>query len=404
MLSASAQRIACRLLFLLLCVGPTLAVAGYTAARILPSWQTNQLASVSRQLGLRISCQRATTPCPGQIQLEDVTLAEPESGELVATINTLGITREGSRQVLQIGQLKVQPSATDTIYRELAELLRSDWLSETHLFCEELILPNEAHSAAWQRVRGHVSAADEAGREFRIWTVAEDGTPDALKLSIVRNRQVTPPATRIELQTGDQPLPISLIAELLPAPSLTGHFTGNFSSTTAGSDTNGRLAGLCSGLPVQELLATEGGGLLLNQPANIVFNELAWKGEQIQSLQASVAAGSGEATAEWIYALNSMLQCRHTDHLLAEWHPPQQPPIAFDQLTLSLSLDGSGFHLRGDESGSVLSRGGNSLLDQPLSESLPLTALLHFVAPQGEQLRPTGKRAEALARRLPLLK
>ena len=41
-------------------------------------------------------------------------------------------------------------------------------------------------------------------------------TPDVVKILVVRNRQLTPPATGLELNTGDNELPCSMLSIALP--------------------------------------------------------------------------------------------------------------------------------------------------------------------------------------------
>lgn len=403
--SAAAQRYVCRALFLLLCIGPTLAIAGYTTARLLPGWQQQQLAAASRQLGVRIDCARVTTPRPGKLLLKEVSLAEAESGSLLGNIDSLTITRDGSQQFIGLSRLTVEATATDSFSHTLGELLRSDWLGETHLICQELVVGKGESASSWQQVRGHLSAASDAGRELRLWTACEPGNATGTRLSVVRNRQVTPPATRIELQTGSQALPLPLISSLLPGTAESGTFTGSMTHTSTNgpsqTDAYGSLQGTLRDLSLEQLLPTETGGVKLDGPAAIEIDNLAWQGEQLRSVAASVTAGRGTASRTWVYALSNMLQCPPTETLIAEWESSGDRAIAFDQFSASISLDASGLTLRGNDKGCLLSRGENPLLKQPGAERLPLAALLHFVAPAGKQLRPTGTRAEALARRLP---
>ena len=80
MLLEKTQRRLCRLLFVLGCVLPTLAVAGFTSGRLSPSYADDLLAAVGERLDASISCESLSTPRPGVYELRRVTLASISDG------------------------------------------------------------------------------------------------------------------------------------------------------------------------------------------------------------------------------------------------------------------------------------------------------------------------------------
>lgn len=92
MLLEKTQRRLCRLLFVLGCVLPTLAVAGFTSGRLRPSYAEDLLAAVGERLGASIACESLATPRPGVYELRRVTLASVNDGREFATCDAVRLT------------------------------------------------------------------------------------------------------------------------------------------------------------------------------------------------------------------------------------------------------------------------------------------------------------------------
>lgn len=124
MLLEKTQRRTCRLLFLLGCVLPTLAVAGYTVTRLDPAYDTTLLAAASERLGVRIASDSIETPRPGVYLLDGLRLSQNAGDDLVATADSLRISKEADGWRFAAKNVAVQHPATAS--GVLSSLIDSD--------------------------------------------------------------------------------------------------------------------------------------------------------------------------------------------------------------------------------------------------------------------------------------
>lgn len=414
------RRLICRALFLALCVAPTLAIAGWSAARLVDIGVVSELADLGHRLDVRIECQQAASPQPGVWRLIDIVIREPESRAEFARLDKLQVDTRGGSLALAGGRLRIDAAHVSSAVELIDRLTRSDWLTDAgpadvRLRCDEVYVGDaEQCVCQWRGVRAQLkSLGDDAklGRELEVRASGSEGANhDGPRLIVTRNRQLTPAATRVSLQTGADGIPWRLLQAATPAdlgPGVT--FQGEATLTRAESATEGHIRGRLASVSLANLLAVESTLLKLDAPAEIQIQELAWRDERVERLQALVTAGPGSAGQEWIRAVNGHLRCGASQTLLHVYEAAPGERVAFDELAVVVALDADGLQLRGachNTAGApmpcVLAAGHAPLLYHPTEPTLPHVSALRFLAPGDAALRPSSPLADEVARRLPL--
>jgi len=381
------QRHLCRSLFLMLCVAPTLAVASWTVASFSPAWHTAQLQQLGRQLGVRIECHAVESPRPGVLRLYDARLVEPELDAVLAHCDWLECHCAGETVCFTGQCLTIEAERRSAVASLIDRLLRSDWLPGLR-FEVNRIEVEDAQGRAWATLAAvQVALDDLAGettdqanaRELQIQGNVAGEAHSAWRLTATRNRQLNPPATHVEIQTGPAGLPWRLLAgESSGAASEQAQFTGAGRVTFAGRATHGSLSGQLQGVA----LATWAPGVELHSPATIRIGELRWSDQRLLALDASLAGGRGAIDRRLVYAVHHQMRCGSTDRLSQDWAAQPDAPITFDELAISLQFDETGLHVRGgcrDAAGqtmpALLARDGEPLLYHPADGPLPAAAI-----------------------------
>ena len=390
------QRQLCRSLFLLLCVAPTLAVAGWTAASFSPAWHHAKLEQLGRQLGVRMECQAAETPRPGLVRLHELRLVDPELDVQLARCNLLECQYVDGTLSLAGPELRIDAGRRREVAQLVDRLLRSDWLPAARLDFQQVELAGDDGQAlvstvgSFRAVRIALSNLGEqpVGRELRARGHTAKHANSSWRLTATRNRQLDPPATRLEIETGPAGLPWGLLTGgAVIDESDRALFSGRCSMTLNGADSAGSAEGELRGVSLSPWAA----GIELAAPATVRVEQVHWSGERLVAFDAMLSGARGTIDRNLVYAIHSQLRCGSTDQLAQDWAATHDAPIPFDELAIAIRFDEDGVVLRGgchDATGqpmpALLARGGRPLLYHPADERLVPGA----VAGIGELLPP----------------
>ena len=398
MLHETTQRRVCRVAFLAVCMLPTMAVATGVVWRICPAWRHEVLQHASTQLGARLQAERIVTPQLGRWRLENLSLHDAETNTELAAIDWL----EACDHKIHGGEVRVNRDNLVAAGQWLHQLLLQDQDQISIVTFDRLYLTAEQpplqHVAARRSSRDKNSAA--TGASFEI--IAGRGN-EALRLSLVRNRQKLPPSTQLTLSTGDGTIKWQTIAHLLPGAPQLGEqatFHGELSTVFRGESTTGQLVGEIDQLQADSLFGDE---LQLAQLIKLTVTDWRWQAGRLTNLAASVDGESGTISRSLLRDLCEQVHCGASQRLLDQWgiHPDQ--PIAFDRITCDVAIDASGLTLTGDPTtGALLRWSDNALLFQPAYRQLPLSSLVRLFTPATADTLPASAEAQSMASRLPL--
>ncbi|MGO8690306.1 MAG: hypothetical protein ACLQLG_11790 [Thermoguttaceae bacterium] len=417
------RRRICRAAFVSLCLVPTAVVAVWCVAWQLPGHKAAEIARLRQQTGMDVALTGLDHPRPGTLRYRGLTLSDPETGQAVLRCPQLEAawTRVAdapgrTRTVVWLSAPEAEIAA-DGVNR-LGQLLerilqdQGDWSDvEFHLSTGRLTL----HCGDGPQTLGDVEGVIEAirgGVQARaVFHPATDclgstkGGPapsQAVRIRLTRNRQVTPPASGLELDTGGRPLPCSLLGiawdevkSLGAGSSFCGHVWANQTPGGWAAQIEGRLQGL-------DLAALSAGRLpqMLTGPAELsIHSARLWQG-RVARAAGTLRAGPGLVGSALVRGAVRQL------HLVSLAEPAPSGDLGYEQLALDFQVDARGVRLqgccRGVEAGTVLTTRTGPLLAEPIAERQPVAALIQALVPAAEVQLSATAQAEWLARWLPL--
>lgn len=341
---------ACRVGFVLLCLLPTVAVAGWIVQRSLPGFVLSQKEEweqgLSRQLGLRVTCEALDYPRPDTAELRNVAFHDPETGSPVASLALLEVLYSdqgwkliGHQAVLETAHLPMLRTQFDQRWLRRG---KDEWSSRSQceIILRELTLQGSERSLTLVDVAGTWNPA-ETGPVCEIAFRLPETGPDKPRgrWFVQRNRQTTPPTTHWVFETGATPLPCALAAPGWPQLHQLGHaaeFSGKLDVVQSGDQIFGTITnGVIQNLDLDALVSEQSPYLLRgNALARIENAEFTHK--KVTAIRGTIQASSG--------LIDRALLAASAEHL----HLTAPPPAALgpDNSPLSYLRLSCGFDLR----------------------------------------------------------
>jgi hypothetical protein len=391
----------CRVGFLLLCVLPTAAIAGWIVQRSLPGFVLSARQEweqeLSRQLGLRVTCSGVEYPRHDTAVLNNLLIADPETGAAVASARSLELIHTKERWKLTGSQIVIETAQLPLLRTQLEQrVLRREGSSEFPQACEIWLREVTLRDSD----RG-LTAVDVAGE----WKMKQSGPSCALSFRlpdadpqqprgewlVQRNRQTNPPSTLWQLKTGSQPLPCNVLAAAWPAVRRLGpgaQFTGELEVIQAGEESSGHLCGTLLDVDLDSLVSEQlphrlsGVAICKIEEARIERNQLTRVRGTCQAKDGSISASLLTAAAE-----NLQLAGPPAESLTQV--------VSFRQLSLGFDLQATGLQLTGSadalRQGVLIATATGSLLEAPARHNAPSAALLAALIPAGEHSTRQGQ-------------
>lgn len=403
-----------RLAFVLLCFLPTVSVCGWIFARSLPGFVLSEKQEwereLSRRLGLRVTCELVSYPRPDTAELKNIAFAELETNEPVASIATLEVIREGKLWKLSAWQCVLEskhlPGLRDCLQDQLLRLPTSE-LANCEFTLRELTLRDPAQSLTLVDVAGGWQATPRGPVvqvQFRLPESSPQSRPALLVVE--RNRETIPPATRWQIDTGDAPLPGTLVAKLLPPVQSFGsrvHFAGQVEVVQSGAGFQGRLRGALTEVDLDALVSEQFPHQLTGL-ATCQVEEAEFDQERLHVARGTVKASHGLVSRSLLEAAN--VQMGLTSPILAQL-PNENAPVSFRHLAVGFDLRDSGLQLTGSADPTrpnvLIACAGGSLLEAPLQHRVNPLALARTLVPDQESQVPAARATRSLASFLPKL-
>jgi hypothetical protein len=263
----STRRLVCRAAFLLLCLLPTAGVTVWVGISRSSAYQRMQLAGwqreLSRQWGLTVTLGAVTQPRRGVTLLDGVRVSDPETAALIAEIRQVEVGWHAGRRLVIAAQPEVQGDQLGRLWMAFHEqFMRGSATVElpVHVQAGDLTIHRDdrARSTTMTDVRcrlDNTSEGPQASFEFRDVALK---MAEPARVRVTRNRQLSPPATRWELDTRGTPLPCAMLAAHFPALRQLGieaTFQGNVEITQASDGWHGELAGRFRAVDLDQLVS-----------------------------------------------------------------------------------------------------------------------------------------------------
>lgn len=399
------RRYLLRTLFVLLCVVPTLWLAGLAVWRSAPFHHRAEEAKLGRLLGLTVRFNDVTHPRPGVSRYAFLQLREPETGDLVARIESLEVSGNANTLRLVATRPVCSSMALASAWELLDRLMRgrdSLGAARVRLMIDGgLMLLTPYGDQAFREVIVDLEEAPPGLRTQLTFRMMGDESDTPATVKITRDRKSQPSVTAMELTTGDSPLPCSLLAPFINTPGWLGpdcHFHGRLWSARRREGWDTQIAGWFSAIDLEQFVSEHFDHHMTGQ-AQVALSRALIHDGRIAEAQGAVVAGPGQVSRSLISAARDALECPSPAFVSAVSNI-----VSYDRFAFDFALDSHGLSLQGRcaeaAPGTLLAYQDRVLLEQPQNRQ-PVSGLIRAMAGIGGPLVPLSHRSEWLMRVLP---
>jgi len=412
--------------FVVCCLLPTALVVLLGIWRRMPGHVESEARKLGALLGMQAELQRVVHPWPGTIRYEGLVLADPETGRMLASIDSVSahwtrhVDQAGRRRALlrlTAGQVEIERSAIHRIRGLVERALRRELgAGEVDVELNAAVVRCRMPEAvvALSNVEGRLEelpGGAQAQLAFRLRGRGGQQSAEPVRLRVVRNRQVQPPASGFELDTGGTAVPCVLLAEgwepceaLGSRARFSGYLWANQTSGAGQDGWEGELTG--------EVLDVDLGRLaercLPGQLAafgQATIHSARFRHGRLQQASATLTCGPGSISRSLLDAGSRRLGFQSLGQA-----PAEGPTVPFEQLAFAVAIDQRGVWFQGrcaaGTPGTIITDAKNWLLGEPpLSrQPLPLVSLIRALCPaEGSYATlPVTSQGAWLAEHLPL--
>ena len=434
----NTRRRICRAVFLLLCVVPTTGVSVWCARRHLPRVVTAEAERLERELGLDVSLAGLRYLRPGRVLYEGLELADPETGRPLLRCRALeadwqqSTDREGRPRaslVLIASQPEIEATAADRLAELLDRMLRRPTILRTvpggsqtdvRLAAGQLTLRAAGGSQTLSELQGSIESLAGGTRAEASFRLAGIDTPQPIRIRVVRNRQITPPATGFELDTGGGAVPCGLLAvglplleRLGPRSRLRGYIwanqtgDGQTSAAQTSAGWEGEFAGQVYDVDLDDLVSGHFPHKL-GGTVQVTVQSARFRRQRLEEAAGTLVAGPGVISRSLIDAAVERLG-------LQRGGEPQTPGelVPYEQLAVGFLIDARGLQLQGGCSpsghrsgalvaGAILVDRQGRLLGEPVVQPQPVVALVRTLVPASQHQVPATRQTDWLIGHLPV--
>ena len=360
-----------RILFVLVCLLPTVGLVGWAAYRRSSLSRDSLLSAWSRTLGVAVTADSVENIRPAVMRLRNVALTTATNRFLLG-VEVVEVETRDQGSLVRLPSLAIDQTGVTTLAR-----LSLAWLTEAVRFPEGGVI--EVDSLTWGAAglpqpqggfRIEFVVAD-TGRAIRIRREPADS--DELRLRAV----ASPAGLRLEAELiAEQGLPADLAAAVagwLPNFGDAAVIRGSLQATATPKTKDGggwRWSGGGQGVVTDVALSelAEAAGQQANGEAVLQIEDLAVEDSRIAAARMTLSATEGELGRGLVERLITVFGCRlgpAAATLVTGEAWMAGPPLAFDEASFAVSLDRSGVTLRGvGAAGDTLALlGGRGLLE-----------------------------------------
>ena len=213
------RRRICLVAFGLFCLTPTALVAGWCVAWQLPGHLRAETQRLQQQLGLTVSLSGMRHLRPGVVVYEGLSLSDPETGQIVLrwpaieAACTCAADEKGQPRttvLLTVSEGEIEAESLDRLGQLVECLLQNQagWGDlDVRLAAGAVTLRSGDNSQTLADVEAAIEAVPGGAQARAVFHLADSATPATMKIRLIRNRQIKPPAYGLELDTGGAPCP-----------------------------------------------------------------------------------------------------------------------------------------------------------------------------------------------------
>jgi hypothetical protein len=410
---STSRLLACRVGFVLFCLLPTLIVGGWIVRRNLPDFRLAQKTEwereLSQRLGVTVTLGELQYPAPDLAVLTDVQLANPETGEPIATVSDVELARTDAGWSVELEQPQIDVAQFAQFGSALHDrLLRAlgDTGGTITFKASSTTLHRGDLAVTLVRMAGELDPRVEMGPRLSMdYSLAEspaEAVPSTL--TVVRNRHMRPPVTRWQLDSRGVALPCWLAVDALPQLAHLGphaSFVGQADWMQTSEGLHARLAGTLLDVDL-DLLVSAQFPHQLSGVASISLEPVVVENGRLVELRGGLQAANG-----WVSP--SLLRSAEEHLGLAVPGPLKQAgnqPVTFRQLSLGFHLDNRRLLLTGGcdptRDGVAMANAGGPIVEVPPGHATAALNLLRTLLPHSDWQVPAARQTSSLVALLPL--
>ncbi len=388
-----ARRLACRVVFCVVCILPTTAIAVFGAWRTAPLHQMALRDALANALAVSVLLADVTYPRPGVTRIEGLELTDPETGNPLLSTSTLEIHDTSRGTYVTADATTLHTTRAQRLYEELHRRLTDGNHDQGwRVRVEDLTL--KADDARQSNVS--LSATSSMGTSGPVVDVVFHLVGDEAKgenaIKLIRNRDSNPAETTVFLKTGGTPLPCSLLGQFAAGWSDLGNdatFVGSFWTIDASDGRRGEIVGVFEQVDLQSLVSDNFGHNLMGKARVRITEKAIMQQGRLQLAEAHIDAGPGSISQELLGTASRELQMP----LLEVGSTRTGGMVSYQRLRADVTINHQGVLIRGQQpiaaraqnqqqgqhAGVILAGPHNTILVEP-QNPLPVTAVLRTLA------------------------
>ena len=397
---------ACRWGFLALCVVPTLLTCGFIAFHWLsiksPAAKAEWERELSQRMGVTVTIESLSYPQPSVAELAAVKLADCETGQLLAECRRVEVAPQAKDWQITLFEPTIRREALPGLVQRLHDrlLVSAAKMPPLHLAAAQLTIHDDvaAHSLM-------TSSCDlrtiPGGREgVARFTLPQE--PEWIDLRIIRNRQVSPPATQIEWNCPAQ-VPACWLSGFCGDLSSLGHdatWVGSGRLTFATSGVSGECSGELARIDLTSAISQRFPHVLSGS-ATLALEQATIDSGRLSGARGTlVVAGGGRIGRSLLESAQEHLG------LDADLPAGETDSVPYERLALGFDLAGDRLRLTGnagkEHAGILLTNDSGPLLLAASDHETAAVALARTLLPDSQVQVPAAMQTAALIQVLPL--
>ena len=371
------------------------------------------------QLGLTVLLDDVRHPRPGEMIYEGVQLANPETGKTLFRCQTIemvydAIEEKGPALTVTAWQPEIEVARLDEVATLVERVLarRTGWAESRMAFSSARVTLQGPSPQTLLDMEGKLEPHPTGVLSELSFRVSGVAMSKPIRLRIARNRQVQPPATGFDLDTGDAPLPCSALALGADAARWLGpksKFCGTVWANYSPEGWNGELVGQFTGIDLQKLVSDQFPHRLTGT-AQVVVHSARFSQGRLLELAGYIEGGPGVIGRSLVdAAVASVALIDAPKNRQGNERGPTSDRLEafeYNRLSLAFRLDNRGLLLGGtpERNGwaTVLDSHAAWLLVKPDVTPMPLCALLQMLVPGAELQVPASRQTGWLLHCLPV--
>ena len=397
------RRRLCRGLFLCGCIAPILVLLAWAVSLYLPGHARWHRAELSRRLGMKVTFDDVSYPRPGATRYRGLRLSDMETAELLLHVDSLDAHVVDGVLILSVAGAEIEAGRLASVWEVIAQGLRTPAQQQVHLLAERVVLHDDTTTRVFTDVEGDWDPSETGNQASLRFGVEGVSMQSPARVRVIRNRQMVPPSTRFELDTGGAPLPCALVASLFPQLARLGpdsRYRGYLWATRQAAGWDAEWAGELTGVDLARLV-TQQFPHRLNGTAKIVIQRARMHQGRLDQATGSLTSGPGQISPSLLSAAVDALYM-----VPGNVARSTLGDVPYDQLSFEFDVSETGLSIRGIcrnvPPGTVLTSRSVALLAEPRRERLPVVSLIRMLVPRIEYLVPATRETDILTQRLPL--